>query len=249
MRNASPSSAWTKGDSLRRRFEEEQEGHHCSASAVAGLFTTSGSARWSRADLTRLVCRPLPGPEEPNKDESAASLYIVRESEIYSPGLGGCVIFPGRLRERSQFWQGIGVSSFVMSVIRDGFRLPLLAVHVPQTKVMSNHGSCVKHDQFVDEAVSELLASKCVREVSWEEGEVCSPLDVHDSGKKTPTYSWLKAGPPWDYFSHRWSYSLNFFVWKLLKKYEKWHAFCADAQWWSPWRRKNVEKGTSLRRI
>ena len=26
-------------------------------------------------------------------------------------------------------------------------------------------------------------------------------------------------------------------------KNEKWHHFCAHAQWWSPWRRKNVEKG------
>ena len=34
-----------------------------------------------------------------------------------------------------------------------------------------------------------------------------------------------------------------FFVWKLLEKNEKWHHFCAHAQWWSPWRRKNVEKG------
>ena len=32
------------------------------------------------------------------------------------------------------------------------------------------------------------------------------------------------------------------FVWKVLEKYEKWHHFCAHAQWWSPWRRKNVEK-------
>ena len=37
--------------------------------------------------------------------------------------------------------------------------------------------------------------------------------------------------------------ALIFFVWKLLKKNEKWHHFCAHAQWWSPWRRKNVEKG------
>ena len=34
-----------------------------------------------------------------------------------------------------------------------------------------------------------------------------------------------------------------FFVWKLLEKNEKWRHFCAHAQWWSPWRRKNVEKG------
>ena len=37
--------------------------------------------------------------------------------------------------------------------------------------------------------------------------------------------------------------ALIFFAWKLLEKSEKWHQFCAHAQWWSPWRRKNVEKG------
>ena len=37
--------------------------------------------------------------------------------------------------------------------------------------------------------------------------------------------------------------ALIFFCLKLLEKYEKWHHFCAHAQWWSPWRRKNVEKG------
>ena len=31
--------------------------------------------------------------------------------------------------------------------------------------------------------------------------------------------------------------------WKFSEKNEKWHHFCAHAQWWSPWRRKNVEKG------
>ena len=36
--------------------------------------------------------------------------------------------------------------------------------------------------------------------------------------------------------------ALIFFL-KALGKNEKWHHFCAHAQWWSPWRRKNVEKG------
>ena len=60
--------------------------------------------------------------------------------------------------------------------------------------------------------------------------------------------------PPWGYFFFFWVIfgrrALIFlFVWKLLEKYEKWHHFCAHTQWWSPWRRKNVEKGTLLRRI
>ena len=37
--------------------------------------------------------------------------------------------------------------------------------------------------------------------------------------------------------------ALIFFCLKALGKNEKWHNFCAHAQWWSPWRRKNIEKG------
>ena len=37
--------------------------------------------------------------------------------------------------------------------------------------------------------------------------------------------------------------ALIFFCLKALGKNEKWCHFCAHAQWWSPWRRKNVEKG------
>ena len=75
VRNASPSSAWTP----RRQFAAEVRGGAGGPplqSAAAGLVTSSGSVRQSQEELTRLVCRPLPGPEEPNKDECAASLYI-----------------------------------------------------------------------------------------------------------------------------------------------------------------------------
>ena len=54
----------------------------------------------------------------------------------------------------------------------------------------------------------------------------------------------LKAGPPLEailvIFGRR---ALIFFCLKALGKNEKWRHFCAHAQWWSPWRRKNVEKG------
>ena len=129
-----------------------------------------------------LSADPFPGLRSPIKIGVLPSC-ILRGSEICSVGLGGCVVFPGRLREGLQFWEGIGVSSFVLFVIREGFRLPLVAG--PQRKVMSKHGSCVKHDQFVDEAVRELLVSTCVREVSSEKVDVCSSLGVHDSGKNS----------------------------------------------------------------
>ena len=64
--------------------------------------------------------------------------------------------------------------------------------------------------------------------------------------ERFPGLKWLKAGPPppWGYFCHLWSKTLHFFfVWKVLEKNEKWRQLCAHAQWWSPWRRKNVEKG------
>ena len=37
--------------------------------------------------------------------------------------------------------------------------------------------------------------------------------------------------------------ALILFCLKALEKNEKWRHFCAHAQWWSPWRRKNVKKG------
>ena len=64
-----------------------------------------------------------------------------------------------------------------------------------------------------------------------------------------PGWDRVKAGPPWGYLVIFGRRALIFFVWKLLEKDEKWHHFYAHAQWWSPWRRKNVEKGNSLRRI
>ena len=59
-------------------------------------------------------------------------------------------------------------------------------------------------------------------------------------------YLWVKAGPPpleaiLVIFGRR---ALIFLLFESSwKKNEKWHNFCAHAQWWSPWRRKNVEKG------
>ena len=78
-----------------------------------------------------------------------------------------------------------------------------------------------------------------------------SSIEVYsclDSGPETGRL-WhvsIKAGPlPLEailvVFGRR---ALIFFLFESSwKKNEKWHHFCAHAQCWSPWRRKNVEKG------
>ena len=63
--------------------------------------------------------------------------------------------------------------------------------------------------------------------------------------KKKRWCAHFKAGPPLEailvIFGRR---ALIFFLFESSwKKMKKWHHFCAHAQWWSPWRRKNVEKG------
>ena len=53
----------------------------------------------------------------------------------------------------------------------------------------------------------------------------------------------LPAGPPEAILVIFGRRALIFFCLKALEKNEKWHHFCVHAQWWSAWRRKNVEKG------
>ena len=53
----------------------------------------------------------------------------------------------------------------------------------------------------------------------------------------------LRQDPSSYQVSNLWSKLLKFvFAWKLLEKHEKWHHFCAHAQWWPPWRLKCRKK-------
>ena len=88
----------------------------------------------------------------------------------------------GRLRERAGVWRELGASRFVMKVIEEGFSLPF--VQSSTKTVMANHGSCRVHAGFVSEAISDLVQTNCARRVGKEEVHMCSPLGVHDKGRK-----------------------------------------------------------------
>ena len=49
--------------------------------------------------------------------------------------------------------------------------------------------------------------------------DACLLFVYHGAKKLKPTRNSSQGGP-WGYFSHLWSLSLNFFVWKLLENYE-----------------------------
>ena len=69
----------------------------------------------------------------------------------------------GRLRAHISFWQKIGAPNLILSIIKEGYRLPF--VNIPPGKDSPNNKSVLPHGEFVDQAIWELLATKRVVEV------------------------------------------------------------------------------------
>ena len=61
----------------------------------------------------------------------------------------------GRLKSSINFWQNIGASDFILNVIRDGYKIPLL--HQLQGIVLCNNKSAFDNHVFVDQAILYLL--------------------------------------------------------------------------------------------
>ena len=90
----------------------------------------------------------------------------------------------GRLRARSQWWASWCTSSFVRSIINNGYQLPWDTLP-PTPKTMANHPGCRKHALFVRDAITELLANGAV--ISCPRGTrptCCSPLNVVEQREK-----------------------------------------------------------------
>ena len=73
-------------------------------------------------------------------------------------------------------WRSIGASSFVLSVIESGYKLPF--VSVPVKYFFRNHKSAVDNRTFVCEAIEQLLLAGSAVEVKRHQVHVCSPLGV-----------------------------------------------------------------------
>ena len=90
---------------------------------------------------------------------------------------------------------------------------------------------------------SLLVGEKAHPLIFAREGKSCFPkAEHHWNWNVRRTKAVLRQDFLWGYLVIFGRRAIFFFVWQLVEKNEKWHHFSAHADWWSPWRPKNVEK-------
>ena len=89
----------------------------------------------------------------------------------------------GNLAKCYQEWEKIGASSFILSVIGNGYKIPF--IDFPPPKVCRNNLSALKEKEFVSEAISDLLGNRCVEVLDYPPA-IVNPFSVsiQSSGKK-----------------------------------------------------------------
>ena len=89
----------------------------------------------------------------------------------------------GKLHANFTFWRDtIQASDFVLDIIQNGYKILFMESPLPFS--IENGSSALRRDSFVREAISELMARGCVREVQ-EYPQFCNRLHVavQSSGK------------------------------------------------------------------
>ncbi|GAQ88451.1 reverse transcriptase [Klebsormidium nitens] len=82
-----------------------------------------------------------------------------------------------RLRRHVQFWRAFVTSSFVMSILLTGYKLPWISSPPLEPQLFRNHPSAFEHSDFVSEAVRTLKVTGTIMPVS-EQPFLVSPLGV-----------------------------------------------------------------------
>ena len=87
------------------------------------------------------------------------------------------------LAKHIEFWKHIGASQFILKTITEGYVIPFLGTPPPMK--FKNNQSALKHSDFVDLSISELLKEGCIHQVPFQPF-VVNPLSVavQKSGKK-----------------------------------------------------------------
>ena len=89
----------------------------------------------------------------------------------------------GRLKTNILAWKELEPTEVVLSVIKEGYKLPLHSI--PESCVLRNNKSALDNNDFVTEALNDLLATQCISVVESQPW-VVNPLTVstRDDGKR-----------------------------------------------------------------
>ena len=89
-----------------------------------------------------------------------------------------------RLKDHIQFWVNIQAPEFILSIISEGYKLPLL--HTPPRSFTKINLSAINNSVFVTESILDLLAWDRIPEFFEDSLHVINPLSVstQSSGKR-----------------------------------------------------------------
>lgn len=81
------------------------------------------------------------------------------QCEAYKPNV------KGQLKQHISFWESIGTNSEILSILRDGYQLPLITTH---DKLFSkNNKSALDNLQFVEQSVSDVIRCQYIVETPY----------------------------------------------------------------------------------
>ena len=118
------------------------------------------------------------------------------------------VFVKGRLERRLNFWKDIGANDFILDIIENGYKLPL--IQTPEPAVFKNNKSALANPDFVTEAIQELVSTFRVLEIPFRP-KVVNPLSAASNKGKNRRILDLRY--------------VNLHLWKEKTKFEDWKTF------------------------
>ena len=130
------------------------------------------------------------------------------------------VIVKGSLKKHKSFWRSINANDYVMDVIENGYKLPLITN--PQPCHLKNNKSALDNEEFVQTAIQELLDSGSVIE-TIDKPFVINPLTVAKNKKKCRLVLDLRH-----INVHLWKEHITFEEWKTALNYYSQNCYMYD---------------------